>query len=295
MLRLRATTRYHLALGLLLAPYLVGTLVLVILPLMLTVPLAFTSYDGLSAPRWVGLQNFRDLLDLPLFGVAVRNSLIFALLLVPLRMLAALGLALLLARRPGAGLYRAAVYVPTVVPGVAYALIWLWILNPLYGPLNMLLGRLGLPGPAWLSDPATALPALVLAALFQLGESFVVLLTGLLSIPREYHQAAMIDGAGRLQRFRRITLPLLAPWLLLVTMREVIAATQNTFTPALLMTGGGPYYATLFLPQLIYETAFDRLRFGQGAAISLITCLGVALTLLALYLLARGWGYDDEV
>jgi multiple sugar transport system permease protein len=290
-----AATRYHMALGLLLLPYLLGTLALIVLPLVLTVPLAFTDYDGLAPPTWVGLSQLRDLASDPLFTMAARNTLEYTALLVPLRIAAALGLALLLSRRAGLGLYRAAVYVPTVVPGVAYALIWLWVLNPLYGPLNGLLALLGLPAPAWLADPRTALPALVLAALFQLGESFVVLLTGLSAIPRDYYQVAALDGAGRWQVFRYVTLPLLAPWLLLVAMRELISSVQSSFTPALLMTGGGPYYATLFLPQLIYQTAFDRLRFGQAAAMTLLNMLGVALLLLLIYRGFGGWGYDDEV
>ena len=290
-----AATRYHMALGLLLLPYLLGTLALVVLPLALTVPLAFTEYNGLAPPVWAGLGPLRELLHDQLFTTAAQNTLQYTALLVPLRVATALGLALLLSRRSGLGLYRAAVYVPTVVPGVAYALIWLWVLNPLYGPLNGLLALLGLPAPAWLADPRTALPALVLAALFQLGESFVVLLTGLSAIPRDYYQVAALDGAGRWQVFRQITLPLLAPWLLLVAMRELITSVQSSFTPALLMTGGGPYYATLFLPQLIYQTAFDRLRFGQAAAMTLINMLGVALVLLLIYRAFGGWGYDDEV
>ncbi|MBX0329066.1 sugar ABC transporter permease [Oscillochloris sp. ZM17-4] len=288
--------RHQLALCALLAPYLIGSVVLIILPLLLTAPLALTSYDGLSPPRWVGLGNLRALPGNPLFTTALRNSLLFTALLVPLRVTAALALALLLRRaRRGVALYRTAIYVPTIIPGVAYALIWLWVLNPIYGPLNALLAAIGLPAPAWLTDPATALPALVLAGLFQLGESFVVLLAGLDAIPAEYDQAAEIDGAGRWQRLTAITLPLLAPWLLLTTMRELIASAQSNFTPAMLMTGGGPYYATLFLPQLIYEVSFDRLRFGQGAAMTLVGLLGLAATLALLYGLVGGWGYDDEV
>jgi multiple sugar transport system permease protein len=287
--------RYHYSLLLLLAPYLLGTLVLVLLPLVLTLPMALTDYNGLGLPEWIGFANLGGLLQNPLFLTASRNTLYYTALLVPLRVVAALTLALLLSQRRGAGLYRAAVYVPTVVPGVAYALIWLWVLNPLSGPLNGLLALLGLPAPAWLADPLTAVPALVLAALFQLGESFVVLLAGLSAIPREYYQVAALDGANRWQRLRYITLPLLGPWVLLVTIREVIASVQNSFTPALIMTGGGPYYATLFLPQLIYNTAFEQLRFGQAAAMTLVHMASIVVLLLLIYRASGGWGYDDEV
>ena len=135
-----------------LAPYLLGTLVLVAVPALMSAGLAFTSYDALSPPVYVGLQNFRTLAADPLTSTALFNSLFFIALAVPLRMLGALGLALLLSRpRRGAGTYRAGVYVPTVIPDIAYALIWLWIFNPLFGPVNLALEALGLPLPGWLA------------------------------------------------------------------------------------------------------------------------------------------------
>ncbi len=278
-----------------LLPFLFGAAVLIIVPGGITLSLAFAQYDGLAPPRWVGLHNFRSLFVDPLTFIAISNTSLFVALTVPLRVLAALVLALLLHRPArGVGIYRAAVYLPTIIPGVAYALIWLWVLNPVSGPLNLVLAALGMPTPAWLAESRTALPALVAAGLFQLGESFVVLLAGLHAIPRDYYQAALIDGADRRQILRTITLPLLAPWLMLVVMRELIVSVQSSFTPALLMTGGGPYYATLFLPQLIYETAFDRFRFGDAAALTLITLLGLGLGLLLLHRAAGGWGYADE-
>jgi multiple sugar transport system permease protein len=290
-----ADARYRTTLYLLLAPFLLGVIVLVVVPMALSMGLAFTSYDGLSAPEWRGLANFRELAADPLFHIALRNSLVFVALTVPLRVLIALGLALLLNRsRRGVGLYRVAVYVPTIVPSVAYALIWLWIFNPRYGPLNLALGSLGLPAPAWLIDSSTALPAIALTALFTMGEGFVVVLAGLRSIPAECYQASAIDGAGRVAALRHITLPLLAPWLLLLTFRDVIVSAQSTFTPALLMTGGGPYYATLLVPLLMYETAFDRFRFGQGAAMMLLLLLVVGALIVLTYRAVGGWGYEDE-
>jgi len=288
--------RYQRSLLLLLLPFVLGVTVLVIVPAVLSLGLAFTRYDGLAAPTWAGWANFQALADNTLFHIAVGNSLLFVVLTVPLRTLLTLGLALLLARpRRAVGLYRAAIYLPTVVPGVAYALIWLWILNPLYGPLNLLLASFGLPTPAWLIDPRTALPAVALAAIFQLGEGFVVLLAGLQEIPDEYYETASLDGAGRLAVFRSIVLPLLAPWLLLIVIRDLIVSVQSSFTPALVMTGGGPYYATLLVPLLIYQTAFERLRFGEGAAMTLLVLLGVGLLIALTYRLFSGWGYDEAV
>jgi multiple sugar transport system permease protein len=278
----------------LLLPYLGGALLLVGLPALLSFAISLTRYDALSPPAWAGLQNFREVYNEPLFWTALNNSLFFIALAAPLRLLGALGLALLLNRpRRGVGFYRAAVYLPSIIPETAYALIWLWIFNPLYGPLNLLLSALGLPTPAWLVEPATARPALVLMSLFQIGEGFVVLLAGLRDIPPECLAAARVDGANRWQVFRWITLPLLTPWLLLLAIRDVILSLQNTFTPAYIMTGGGPYYRTFFAPLLIYEEAFDRFRFGQGAAVMLLVLLVTLGLLLLLYGLFEGWGQDE--
>ena len=241
-------------------------------------------------------ENFGDIASERVFQVSMRNSFLFVALAVPLRIFGALALALLLHhRRQGSGLYRVSVFLPTVVPDVAYALIWLWIFNPLYGPLNLMLSALGLPGPAWLVNPNTALLALVIMSLFQIGEGFVLLLTALRHIPQEYYDAGSIDGAGRWQLFRFVTLPLLAPWMLLLTVRDIVLTAQNTFTAAYLMTGGGPYYATLFMPLLIYEEAFDRFRFGHGSAMMLALYASVGLLLYLLHLAAKGRVYADEV
>ncbi len=279
-----------------LLPFLLGVIVLVLLPLLITLVLAFTEYDALSWPTWKGLGNFSEIFRRDLFWIAVRNSLAFVALAVPVRMAAALLLALFFShRRKGTGIYRSAVYLPTVIPDVAYALIWLWIFNPLYGPLNLGLKWLGIDGPAWLVYKETALISLVIMALFQIGEGFVVLLAGLQDAPPDYYDAAAVDGGTHWQVFASITLPLLAPWLVLLTIRDLIWSLQSTFAPAYLMTGGGPHYATLFLPLLIFDEAFDRFRFGQASAMMLLMLVAIGLLLLILRRVSGGWGYSDDV
>lgn len=287
---------WRVGLWAMLLPYLLGTLLLVALPALMSAGLAFTSYDALSPPVFVGLTNFRLLAADPMVTTAFANSLVFVILAVPLRILGALALALLLQRpRRGVAGYRAAVYVPTVIPDVAYALIWLWIFNPLFGPVNLLLGALGLPAPAWLAEADTARYPFVIMSLFQIGEGFVVLLAALRGLPPEYFDAGAVDGAGRWASFRHLTLPLLLPWLVLLTFRDIILSFQVTFTPSFVMTGGDPYYATLFLPLLTYEEAFDRFRFGPGSALMLLVFLASAALIAAAYLLFRGRGYTGDV
>ena len=184
----------------LLAPYLMGAFLLVALPAGISLYVSFTRYDGVSTPVWVGLQNFQLLRIEPLFWVALINSLIYISQAVLLRTLAALGLALLYNQpRRATGLYRAIAYLPTVIPDTAYALVWLWILNPLYGPLNLALRAFNLPAPAWLTDTRWAIPAIVLMSLFQVGEGLVILLAGLRHIPRDLKDSARVDGANALQ------------------------------------------------------------------------------------------------
>jgi multiple sugar transport system permease protein len=287
----RLRLSYRAGLWLLLLPYLLGVLLLVALPAIMSAGLAFTTFDALTPPVFVGFQNFRFLAADPLTAIALTNTLWFIVLAVPLRVGGALALALLLrARRRGVGGYRAAVYVPTVIPDVAYALIWLWIFNPLFGPVNIVLGALGVPLPGWLADEGTAKYPFVVMSVFQIGEGFVILLAALRGIPRDYYDAGAVDGAGRLASFRFLTLPLLMPWLILLTFRDVIVAFQYTFTPSLVMTGGGPYYSTFFLPYQLYEEAFDRFRFGTGSALMLVTFLLSGALIVGLYLIFRGRG-----
>ena len=278
-----------------LTPYLLGALILIVLPAGISFVIAFTRYNGVAAPIFTGWQNFQLLQREPLFKISLNNSLLFIAEAVPLRLLGALALAMLYHRpRRAVGFYRAATYLPTIIPDAAYALTWTWILNPLYGPLNASLQALGLPAVPWLADPAWALPAIILMSLFQIGEGFVILLVGLRHIPRETYEAAHIDGANRWQVFTEITLPLLSPWLVLLTVRDVVLSFQNTFTPAYLMTRGGPFFSTYFLPFLTYETAFDNLRFGQAAAIMLLIFLYTIALVLIVYFLFDGWGFDED-
>jgi multiple sugar transport system permease protein len=292
----RFSLSWRAGLWVMLAPYLLGTLLLVGLPALMSAALAFTSYDALTPPVFVGFGNFRLLAADAIVATAISNSLVFIVLAVPLRILGALGLALLLLRpRRGVSGYRAAAYVPTVIPDVAFALIWLWIFNPLFGPVNLALDALGLPLPAWLADAETARYPFVVMSLFQIGEGFVVLLAALRGLPSEYFDAGAVDGAGRWASFRYLTLPLLLPWLALLTFRDVILSFQWTFTPSFVMTGGDPYYSTLFLPLLIYEEAFDRFRFGAGSALMLLTFVMSAAIIAAIYLLFRSRGYVADV
>ncbi|MBX3053043.1 MAG: sugar ABC transporter permease [Caldilineaceae bacterium] len=283
-------------LALLLLPYAIGLCTLVLLPSLLSLGLAFTNYDALTPPVWSGLDNLRRLWGDRLFWVALTNSLLYLALAVPLRMGGAFLLGLLLARDGwGRGLLRGLAALPVAIPDVAYALVWLVTFNPRYGPLNLLLGSLSLPTPAWTIDPRTALWALVLMAAWQLGEVFVVLVASRRGLPDHLYDAAALDGAGAWGRFRHLTLPLMLPSLLLLTARDLIISLQANFVPSLLVTKGGPGYATLFLPLYSYQMAFDDLRLGYAAAV-VWAMYGITLAVVAAqYLLTRRWAFGEAL
>lgn len=287
-------------LALMLAPYLFGLSVLVALPALVTFALALTEYDLLRSPRFVGLDNFRELLDDEVFGIAIRNSLVFAAIAVPLRLAAALALALLLHRRArGIGAARASVALPTVIPEVAYGLLWLWLLNPLYGPINLLLTwrgdgpgltPWGVQAPQWLTHPNDARAGIILMSLFTIGEGFVILLVTRQGLPTELYDLAALEDATAWGIFRRVTLPLLAPVLLLLLARDTIFSLQATFVPALVVTDGGPPpYATTYVPLFVYTNAFEYLRYGYAAAATLTMFAVTSLIVWVQWRIIRRW------
>ncbi len=273
------------------SPFLVGVCALVLMPAAGSLSMALTEWDLVRPPRYVGLANFRELIDDPIFRISLRNSVWYAVTSVPLRLAGALGLALLL-HRPGrlrsAG--RVAVLMPTVVPDAAYALLWLWILNPLYGPLNLALGAAGLPTPAWFSQPTPARWAVVLMGLFQLGEGFLIALVARRQVDEELYEIAAISGAGPWSRFIRVTLPMMAPALLLIMARDTILSLQATFAPALILTEGGPPpYSTTYLPLFTYRNAFEYLRYGYASATTVVMLVLTASILWLQYRVVVRW------
>lgn len=281
--------------ALLLAPYVGGVLLLVVVPAAITFGLSLFRYDLLTDPVFVLLDNFSELLDDPIFHRALTNSLIFIAFAVPLRLLAALGMALLLHRSfRGAGAARTSVYLPTVVPDIAYALLWLFVLNPLYGPMNVTLGALGLPEPAWFTTDAGAVAAVILMSCFTIGEGFIVALATRQELPEELYEIADLEGSAPLHTLRRVTLPLMAPTLALLAFRDTAFSLQATFVPALIVTQGGPDRATTFLPLLVYDTAFENLRYGYAAAMTLTMLVITALIVLVQYRIVKRWQFGFE-
>jgi multiple sugar transport system permease protein len=265
-------------------------ILLVGLPVAGAVTLSFTDFSGVQDPEWVGFDNFSRLLDQGPFWRSLGNTATFVAIAVPLRMVAAVALALLLHRRTaGAGAARAVAYLPTVVPDVAYALLWLWLLNPLYGPLAAAARSVGLSSPGWLTEPWPARVGIAVMGAFQVGEAFVVALAARRTVPEPLYEAARVEGARPWFTLRNVTLPVMAPVLGLLALRDVVLALQVNFVPAFLVTEGGPAYATTFLPLYVYEAGFRYFRFGYAAAVSVFMFALTAAILAIQYPIYRRW------
>lgn len=235
-----------------------------------------------SQTRFLGLANYAEAFGRdPLFWKAVSNTLYYICFSVPLGILCAFTLALLLNRNiRGTTAYRTIYYLPSVVPTVAATIVWTFIFETRRGILNWLLEALGLPIVRWLSDPAWAKPALIIMSLWGLGSSVVIYLAGLQGISQEMYEAAEIDGAGAGQRLLHITLPLMTPTIFFNLMMGLINAFQ-VFNAAFIMTGGGPFNATLFYMLHLYNHAFRYFRMGYASAMAVVLFV-VVLALTAL-------------
>ena len=276
--------------GALALPYLGGLVLLVAIPAIAAIGLAFTEYSGVQPPEINGIENFRRIFDDTFFWKSVLNSLIFILLSVPLRVAAAAGAAILLHRRSlAAGVGRPAAYLPSVMPDVAYALLWLWILNPVYGPLTAAFGAIGFPSPGFLTDPWATRIAIAVMGAFQIGEGLIVALAARRALPEAMYEAAAVDGASPSFTLTRLTLPLMAPALALLALRDLILSFQLNFVPALIVTDGGPRLATTYVPLYIYRTAFTYFRFGYASALTVLLFLMTAAIVYVQYRLARRW------
>ena len=259
----------------LIAPWLIGLVVLQLVPLLATTGLALSDWTPPAAPSWVGLDNLAALATDQRFLRSVVNTLIYTLGTVVPGLAIGLGLALLFDGLGRAGaLARTIVFLPAVLAGVATALLWGWILNPRVGLLDALLGIVGIDGPSWLRDPAWAMPAVILVGLWSVGINVIVYAAALGAVPRAVLEAAMLDGAGRGARFRHVTWPALTPITFYLLIVGVVGA-FGAFTSLYVLTGGGPQDATLTTAIYTYETAFAAGRLGFAAAMTVVAIVVV--------------------
>ena len=282
----------------LMSPWIVGFSVFFVYPLVSSLYLSFNHYDLLSAPRWVGLANYRYLFeDDQLVWPAVKNTLWLMVVYVPAQVLFAFGVALMLTRaRRGVGVFRTVFYLPALAPTVAATLAFVYLLNPATGPVNIALGRLGIDGPLWFHSPQWSKPSLVLLGLWGIGNMMIIFLAALVDVPRQLYESAHLDGAGPWQRMRWVTLPSISPVILFALVIGVIDSLQyftQAYVAASIAVGqsasqsaenlGYPENSTLFYPVLLYQQGFRYFNMGYASAMAmLLLVVALAVTLLIL-------------
>jgi multiple sugar transport system permease protein len=287
--------------------WIIGLAAFTAYPILASLYYSFCDYSILKSPVWCGLENYRQLASDGLFWKSLGNTLFYVALSVPLGTAVALGLAVLLnCEVRGRSTYRLLFFMPSIVPVVASAMLWLWIFNGEYGLmngfLNPLLSPFGLRAPTWLADPAWSKPALVIMSLWGTGNAMVIYLAGLQNVPGELYEAAAIDGASAWQRFCKVTLPAIAPVVAFNAIIGIIGAMQ-LFAQAYIMSeaangngnasDGNPERSTLFYTIYLFSTAFQDLRMGYASAMAYILFLITALLTWVAARLSRGRNEDS--
>jgi multiple sugar transport system permease protein len=279
-----------------LAPDLAGLLVFVALPMALALGIALFEVDGFGGYTFVGLANFRAMLDDPLLHKSVTVTVTYVAMFVPIAFVVSLALALLVSDHfPGVGLVRAAFFVPNVISLVVTGLLWQFLLADKQGVVTRMLRPLGLGGVSWLGDPALALPTLVLISVwFLMGNQMLIFLAALKDIPREYRDAARVDGAGPWQRFRHVTWPLLRPTSFFVLLTSLVNAVTGlqAFDLIYVVSKGGPANSTSTVVFYIYEQAFSEGHYGYAAAITTVAVAFLVLVTGVMFATTRGGRFD---
>jgi multiple sugar transport system permease protein len=305
--RRRAEWRRRRLVLLLMSPWLAGFSLFFGYPLVMSAYLSFNHYDLLGSPRWIGLANYRYMFTVdPQVWTAIRNTLWIIAVAVPLQVLFAFGIALMLSRaRRGIGIFRTVFYLPALAPPVAATLGFVYILNPSTGPVNTLLGHLGINGPLWFNDPAWSKPSLVALGVWGVGNTMVIFLAAILDVPRQLYESAELDGAGPLQRLRWVTLPSVSPVILFAVILGVIQGLQY-FTQAYVAAGvasgqasqaadvtsaslGYPLDSTLFYPVLLYQHGFSDFQMGYASAMAMVLLAVSFAVTLVIVVNSRRW------
>jgi multiple sugar transport system permease protein len=276
-----------------LSPWLIGFCAFTLLPIILSFYFSLCDFALLQPPVYRGTENYRLLAIDPVFWKSLGVTLKFAVLALPLGMVVALGLSLLLnVKIRGQSIYRTVIFLPSLVPAVALAMIWLWMYNPKLGLINLALRHLGISNPpGWVSDPVWSMPALVLMSVWGVGNTVIIYLAGLQDVPTDLYEAAALDGAGVLAKIWHVTIPSISPVIFFNLIIAIIGTVQQFTLPFIMTPGGQPARNTYFYTMYLYDNAFSYLKMGQGSAMAWIQLLIIlALTGIAFWTSKR-WVY----
>ena len=278
------------------SPWLIGFWIFTVVPMVISLYLSFTSWNVLTAPQWIGFKNYVDMFtNDPDFYQSLKVTLLFTVTSVPLQMLVALLLAVLLNQATRAvGFFRTAFYIPSIVASVASAVLWTWIFNPRFGPVNGLLRSLGMATPQWFNDPRYALIALIIMSSWGVGGQMLIFLAGLKGIPRSLYEAAEVDGADSLTSFLRITLPMLSPTIFFNLVMSMIGAFQTFDSAFVISTAragqlGAPLKSTLFYLLHLYQEGFNFLNMGYASALAWVLFIIILTVTLIINRSSQSW------
>ena len=283
-------------------PSIVGMIVFSLLPIVISIVVSLTDWNGLDklnaqtlGERLCGLENYGAILRSVEFWNVLGHTVYYIVLYIPLVLVMSLFIASILNRNMrGIGVFRVLYYIPVLTSWVAASLIWKWVLSPQYGVINQLLGYLGVRGPEWLTDKFWAMPAIVLASVWKdMGFYGLFLLSGLKAIDTGYYEAAQMDGAGKVRQFFSITLPLLTPSMFFCVIMALINAFQ-LFPQVQIMTEGGPNGATQVMEERIYTYGFKYFRMGYAAAYSWLLFVIIFVLTLVQMKLQKRWVYYES-
>lgn len=269
------------------SPWIVGLTLFTLIPSVFSFYYSFCDYSVLNPPVFIGVANYTDLATDGVFWQSLWNTLFFAALFLPLSTALGIGLALMLnSAARGQAVYRALIFMPSLVPLVALGILWRWILNGEYGVLNHGLGMLGLPSINWMGEPATAKLGLVIASLWGIGNTVVIYLAGLQEVPRSLYEASTVDGANAWHQFIHVTVPMLSPVIYFNVLMGLIGVMQVFALPYVMTDGAGtPLRSTYFYTMYLFDHAFTYLNMGYACAMAWILFLMIStLTLVANHL-----------
>ena len=292
----RRNIRRHLEGYLFISPWIIGFLIFTLGPFVFSMYLSFTQWELVGSPRWVGTANYARLLTDRRFTQGLYNTFYFAFFSVPLGIVFSFLLANLLNQQVKArAMFRTLFYIPAITPAVATALLWMWMLQPQFGLLNMGLSVLGIDGPNWLGSTRWVKPALVIMSLWGVGQSVIIFLAGLQGVPDSLYEAAEVDGANAIHRFRHVTIPMVTPTIFFVFIMGMIGAMQ-VFTQAYVMTEGGPANASLFYVLYLYLVGFRYFNISYASVLAWVLFIIIlALTLIQFRLSSRWVYYEGEL
>lgn len=279
-----------------LSPWLFGLAALWVIPIVASALLSFSEWDIITSPTWVGLENYRDMLDDRTFWVSIGVTLKYLVLSVPLYLVAGFILSLLLNLKiRGINLFRTILFLPSVLSGVAVAVLWVALLNPDVGAVNGILRAIGLDDPPrWLDSPTWAVPSVVLVGLWGIGGGAIIYLAGLQNISAQLYEAALLDGAGPWQRLRYVTLPMLSPTLLFVLLTSLIDAFQVFDTAFVLNRGGQRLGESLnFYLVNLWDEGFQEGEYGYASALAWVMVLAAAAVILVIFRTSSRWVYYE--